>query len=86
MKCQRFLPSEFGPDVDRVHPIEPAGSLFRDKANVRRAIEAEGIPYTYVVSHGFAGYILPNLGDSTEKVPPREKVQVLGDGNCKGIL
>ena len=86
MKCQRFLPSEFGSDVNCIHPVEPAGSLFRDKSNIRRAIEAEGIPYTFVVSYGFAGTILPSQGDFHERVPPKEKVEILGDGNCKGIL
>ncbi|CDP21550.1 unnamed protein product, partial [Coffea canephora] len=64
---KRFLPSEFGVDVDRANAVEPAASLNRTKVEIRRAIEAEGIPYTYLVSNGFAGYlnyILNNFGDS----------------------
>ncbi|CAN6169996.1 unnamed protein product [Urochloa humidicola] len=44
----RFLPSEYGNDVDHVHAVEPAKSIFAVKARIRRAIEAEGIAYTYV--------------------------------------
>ncbi|XP_027153979.1 isoflavone reductase homolog PCBER-like [Coffea eugenioides] len=85
---KRFLPSEFGGDVDRVHAVEPAASLCRTKVEIRRAIEAEGIPYTYLVSNGFAGYlnyILNNFGDSGSTSPPRDKIVILGDGNPKGI-
>ncbi|OAY25201.1 phenylcoumaran benzylic ether reductase Betv6 [Manihot esculenta] len=83
---KRFLPSEFGTDVDRVHPVEPAASNFGLKAKIRRAIEAEEIPYTYVVSNGFAGYFLPSLGQPNAQVPPRDKVVILGDGNTKAII
>uniref|UniRef100_A0A2K2AV87 NmrA-like domain-containing protein n=1 Tax=Populus trichocarpa TaxID=3694 RepID=A0A2K2AV87_POPTR len=50
---KRFFPSEFGNDVDRVHAVEPAKSAFATKANIRRAIEAQGIPFTYVSSNFF---------------------------------
>ena len=54
---------------------------------MRRSIEAEGIPYTYLVSNGFAGYFLPNLGNvlKSATAPPRDKVEIIGDGNPKGI-
>ncbi|GLT71040.1 hypothetical protein SLA2020_430840 [Shorea laevis] len=48
---KRFFPSEFGNDVDRVHAVEPAKTVFATKAEIRRKIEAEGIPYTYRESH-----------------------------------
>jgi hypothetical protein len=83
---QRFLPSEFGPDVDCANAVEPAASFFGLKAGIRRSIEAEGIPYTYVVSNVFAGYFLPNLGQTGATAPPREKVVIIGDGNPKGCL
>ncbi|KAJ6378652.1 hypothetical protein OIU78_028807 [Salix suchowensis] len=52
---KRFFPSEFTTDVDRSHIVEPATGLAASKAKIRRAIEAEGIPYTSVVSNCFAG-------------------------------
>ena len=81
---QRFLPSEFGIDVDRHHAVEPVVSFFERKAKIRRAIESEGVPYTYVSSNAFAGYFLPTLGQQDVTAPPRDKVVILGDGNVKG--
>uniref|UniRef100_A0A2C9W0V4 NmrA-like domain-containing protein n=1 Tax=Manihot esculenta TaxID=3983 RepID=A0A2C9W0V4_MANES len=83
---KRFVPSEFGNDVDRVHAVEPAKSAFDAKVKVRRAIEASGIPYTFVVSNLFAGYFLPNLNQFGATAPPRDKLIILGDGNPKGIF
>lgn len=84
---QRFFPSEFGNDVDRVHAVDPAKSAFEGKARIRRAIEAEGIPYTYVSSNYFAGYFLPTLAQPGQFAPPppKDKVVIYGDGNPKGI-
>ncbi|KAL4187110.1 hypothetical protein AMTRI_Chr09g37570 [Amborella trichopoda] len=83
---QRFFPSEFGNDVDRVHAVEPAKSAFETKAKIRRAIEATGIPYTCVSSNVFAGYFLPTLAQPGVTSPPRDKVVILGDGNPKAIF
>ncbi|XP_045817397.1 phenylcoumaran benzylic ether reductase TP7-like [Trifolium pratense] len=82
---KRFLPSEFGLDADRHHAVEPAAGFLAQKAQIRRAIEAEGIPYTYVVSNAFAGYFLPTLAQQNVTAPPRDKVVILGDGNVKGV-
>ncbi|XP_024030094.1 isoflavone reductase homolog TP7 [Morus notabilis] len=83
---KRFLPSEFGNDVDRSNAVEPAKSVFGAKVQIRRAIEAEGIPYTYVSSNLFAGYFLPTLAQPGATAPPRDKVVILGDGNAKAIF
>ncbi|XP_004291865.1 PREDICTED: isoflavone reductase-like protein [Fragaria vesca subsp. vesca] len=88
---KRFFPSEFGSDVDRVRVhdiVEPAKSFFDSKIQIRRAIEAEGIPHTYVTSNCFAGYFLPRLAQRQPDVtsPPRDKVIIFGDGNAKAIF
>ncbi|KAI5353849.1 hypothetical protein L3X38_006743 [Prunus dulcis] len=83
---KRFFPSEFGNDVDRVHAVEPAKSAFAIKVQIRRAIEAEGIPHTYVSSNCFAGYFLPTLAQPGVSSPPRDKVIILGDGNPKAVF
>ncbi|XP_044490930.1 phenylcoumaran benzylic ether reductase Pyrc5 [Mangifera indica] len=83
---KRFFPSEFGNDVDRVHAVEPAKTAFGIKANIRRSVEKEGIPYTYVSSNFFAGYFLPTLAQPGATSPPRDKVVILGDGNPKAIF
>ncbi|KAG6571908.1 Serine/threonine-protein kinase TOR, partial [Cucurbita argyrosperma subsp. sororia] len=80
---KRFLPSEFGNDVDRVHAVEPAKSAFNLKVQIRRAVEAAGIPYTYVSANFFAGYFLPSLSQPGATTPPRDKVVILGDENPK---
>jgi len=83
---KRFYPSEFGVDADRNNAVEPAKSAFVARAKIRRAIEAEGIPYTYVPSHFFAAYFLPNLVQPGATAPPRDKVIIPGDGNPKAIF
>ncbi|KAI3441934.1 NmrA domain-containing protein [Psidium guajava] len=83
---KRFLPSEFGFDVDRVHAVEPAKTVFAIKAKIRRLVEAEGIPYTYVSSNSFAGWFLPTLAQPEATAPPRDKVVILGDGNAKAVF
>uniref|UniRef100_A0A0D9WQ60 NmrA-like domain-containing protein n=1 Tax=Leersia perrieri TaxID=77586 RepID=A0A0D9WQ60_9ORYZ len=83
---KRFLPSEYGNDVDRTHAVDPAKSVYAKKVSIRRAIEAEGIPYTYVSSNFFAGRFLPNLAQPGVKDLPTDKVIILGDGNVKGIF
>lgn len=83
---KRFLPSEFGVDVDRTSAVEPAKSMFALKAQVRRAVEAAGIPYTYVSSNNFAGYFLPSFSQPGATTPPRDKVVILGDGNAKAAF
>ncbi|KAG1366290.1 putative Isoflavone reductase [Cocos nucifera] len=83
---KRFFPSEFGIDFDRGHAVEPAKSIFATKAQIRRAIEAEGIPYTIVCSNFFAGYFLPSLGQVGAAGLPTDKVVILGDGNAQVII
>ncbi|KAL3038950.1 hypothetical protein AAZX31_01G160000 [Glycine max] len=82
---KRFLPSEFGLDVDHHNAVEPVSSFFEKKVKIRRAIEAERIPYTYISSNLFAGHFLPNLLQQNVTTPPRDKVVILGDGNVKGV-
>ncbi|XP_042482211.1 isoflavone reductase-like protein [Macadamia integrifolia] len=83
---KRFLPSEFGNDVDRIHAVDPALSMWNKKVRIRRTIESEGIPSTIVVCNFFANYFLPNLAQAEGTTPPQEKVVILGDGNPKGIF
>lgn len=83
---KRFFPSEFGNDVDRVHAVEPAKTAFASKANIRRATEAAGIPFSYVSSNFFAGYFLPNLSQPGATAPPRDKVVIMGDGTPKAVF
>jgi phenylcoumaran benzylic ether reductase len=64
--------------------VEPAKSTYAKKAQIRRAVESEGIPYTFVSSNFFAGRFLPNLGQFGVPGLATDKVIILGDGNTKG--
>ncbi|KAL5704675.1 hypothetical protein ACHQM5_023066 [Ranunculus cassubicifolius] len=83
---KRFFPSEFGNDVDRSNAVEPAKSSLDVKVSIRRTIEAEGIPYTYVVANSFSGYFLPNFLQPGATVPPREEITILGTGHAKAVF
>ncbi|KAL7619075.1 hypothetical protein Lser_V15G00672 [Lactuca serriola] len=84
---KRFLPSEFGIDVDHQEAIEPAASMFSEKVQIRRAIEADGIPFTYIACNCFSGYFLPTLAQpGAAAVPPRDKVTIPGDGTPKAVF
>ncbi|KAJ1403153.1 NmrA-like domain [Sesbania bispinosa] len=39
----RFLPSEFGHDVDRADPVEPGLAMYQQKRLVRRVVEESGM-------------------------------------------
>lgn len=67
-----------------MHAVEPSKSNFAAKARIRRAVEAEGIPHTYVCSNCFAGRFLPTLGQFAASGLPTDKVTILGDGSVKG--
>lgn len=82
---KRFLPSEFGNDVDRVQALEPAKSIFNLKVQIRRAVEEAQIPHTFVVSNGFAGYFVSNLFHPGLTSPPRDRVLIHGSGDVKTI-
>jgi len=82
---KRFFPSEFGLDVDHTGIVEPGKSVLSAKVAIRRAVEASGIPYTYVVAGFFAGYALPGIGQALAQGPPADKAVVLGDGNAKAV-
>ncbi|XP_015952000.3 phenylcoumaran benzylic ether reductase POP1 [Arachis duranensis] len=83
---KRFFPSEFGNDADRVQAVGPAKSAYAVKSQIRRAVEAAGIPHTLVVCNFFAGYFLPRLSQLEATTPPRDKVVILGDGNVKCVF
>ncbi|KAG2596242.1 hypothetical protein PVAP13_5KG148800 [Panicum virgatum] len=71
---KRFLPSEFGLDADRSEAVEPTRSLITaTKAAIRRAVEAAGVPYTYVLAGYFFCYGLPGVGQVLDRAPPRRQ-------------
>ncbi|WOG96175.1 hypothetical protein DCAR_0415506 [Daucus carota subsp. sativus] len=83
---KRFFPSEFGQDADRLNAVEPAKSGYACKSQFRRAVEAAGVPFTYIACNFFAGFFLPNLAQTGAKAPPRDKAIILGDGTKKVVF
>ncbi|CAH8276813.1 unnamed protein product [Arabidopsis lyrata] len=83
---KRFLPSEFGMDPSRMgHAMPPGSETFDQKMEVRNAIEAAGIPHTYIVGACFAAYFGGNLSQLGTLLPPKKTVDIYGDGNVKVV-
>ncbi|XP_076923731.1 putative pinoresinol-lariciresinol reductase 3 [Bidens hawaiensis] len=83
---QRFIPSEFGLDPDKTHISEMDQGFYSKKSEIRRLVEAEGIPHTYISCNFFMSYLIPSLVQPGLKSPPRDKVTIFGDGNVKGVF
>ncbi|XP_077253502.1 nmrA-like negative transcriptional regulator family protein [Tasmannia lanceolata] len=83
---KRFIPSEFGADPDKVQISSNQYKFYANKAEIRRIIEEEGIPYTYISCNFFTGVLLPSLVQPGLKTPPRDKVRIFGDGNTKAVF
>ena len=64
--------------------LKPGRVTFDEKMAIRRAIEEANIPHTYVSSNCFAAYFCPNLCQLKSLLPPKERVDVYGNGNVKG--
>ncbi|KAI4330067.1 hypothetical protein MLD38_028375 [Melastoma candidum] len=81
---QRFVPSEFGNEVDRVRrTLPPFEALLENKRKIRRATEAAGIPHTYVAANSFAAYFVDHILHPNETL---EQVVVYGHGHAKAVL
>ncbi|GJT90548.1 isoflavone reductase [Tanacetum coccineum] len=86
-KTQQFLPSEFGIDPSRMESdVDYGKETFEDKVIIRNAIEDAKIPYTYISANGLAGYFVGNLAQFGSLVPPKDRVSIHGDGNCKAVF
>lgn len=83
---QRFLPSEFGHDVDRADPVEPGLTMYNEKRKVRRAVEEAGIPYTYICCNSIAAWPYHDNTHPADVLPPLDQFQIYGDGSVKGKL
>lgn len=81
---QRFLPSEFGHDIDRADPVEPGLTMYEQKRKVRRQIEKCGIPYTYICCNSIAAWPYHDNTHPADVLPPLDRFQIYGDGSVKG--
>lgn len=87
---RRFLPSEYGCDVEHVaeHMVEPARSILGAKVRVRHALKAAGIPHTIVCSNWAQGFLLPRAGDPQlpDGRPPDTTATIFGDGQVQATF
>ncbi|CAD5171287.1 leucoanthocyanidin reductase-like isoform X2 [Musa acuminata AAA Group] len=83
---KRFLPSEFGHDIDKANPVEPALSLYNRKRRVRRAVEAAGVPYTYICCNSIAGWPYHDNKHPSKAAPPLDRFVIYGDGSVRAFF
>ncbi|XP_057952521.1 leucoanthocyanidin reductase-like [Malania oleifera] len=83
---QRFLPSEFGHDIDRADPVEPGLAMYNQKRQVRRAIEEAGIPYTYICCNSIAAWPYHDNTHPADVLPPFDHFHIYGDGSVKAYF
>lgn len=83
---KRFLPSEFGHDIDRADPVEPGLTFYNEKRQIRRAVEAANIPFTYICCNSVAGWPYFYHTHPPELPPPTEQFDIYGDGNVKAYF
>uniref|UniRef100_A0A803QQ94 NmrA-like domain-containing protein n=1 Tax=Cannabis sativa TaxID=3483 RepID=A0A803QQ94_CANSA len=83
---KRFLPSEFGHDVDRAEPVEPGLTMYEEKRKVRRMVEESGVPYTNICCNSIASWPYYDNTHPSEVIPPLDKFQIYGDGTVKAYF
>ncbi|XP_020985562.1 isoeugenol synthase 1 [Arachis duranensis] len=82
---KRFIPSEFGNEVDRVSGLPPFEAILENKRKIRRAIEEANIPYTFVSANSFASYFVDYLLHPNDKTT-LPHITLYGTGQAKVVL
>ncbi|KAH6789366.1 NmrA-like negative transcriptional regulator family protein [Perilla frutescens var. frutescens] len=83
---KRFFPSEFGADPDKTQVSHLDHNFYSRKSEIRRLVESEGIPHTYICCNLYTSCMLPSLVQPGLQTPPRDKVSIFGDGNVRGVF
>ncbi|KAM7272137.1 hypothetical protein ACFE04_031351 [Oxalis oulophora] len=83
---KRFIPSEFGHDVDRAKPVEPGMSVYQEKRSIRRLIEKFHIPYTYICCNSIASWPYHDSTRPSDLLPPLDRFQIYGQGTVKAYF
>eukprot|EP00253_Pinus_taeda_P015247 PITA_15247 len=82
---KRFVPSEFGNEVDKVQALHPFHRVCDNKRKIRRAIEEAGIPFTFFSANSYASYFVDYFFHPRQKPQP-EEVVIYGDGLSKAFM
>ncbi|KAK8521362.1 hypothetical protein V6N13_077470 [Hibiscus sabdariffa] len=83
---KRFVPSEFGHDIDRAEPVEPGLTMYDQKRKVRREIEKCGIPYSYICCNSIAAWPYHDNTHPADVLPPLDRFQIYGDGTVQAYF
>ncbi|ESQ53669.1 hypothetical protein EUTSA_v10025756mg [Eutrema salsugineum] len=83
---KRFIPAEYGADPDKTQVSDLDHGFYSKKSELRRMIESEAIPHTYICCGLFMRILLPSLAQPGLQSPPIDKVTVFGDGNVKAVF
>ncbi|WCJ27430.1 Eugenol synthase 1 [Euphorbia peplus] len=85
---KRFIPSEFGVEVDKVKNTLPAFEYALDKKRkIRRVIEEAGIPHTFVCANACAAYFVNYLlHPHQHELKSDNEIVVYGTGTAKVAL
>lgn len=81
---KRFLPSEFGCEVDSVEVLPPFEACLGKKREVRRALEAAQIPSTFMVTNCCGSYFVNALLHPHQQ--ESRDITVYGTGNDRAVL
>ncbi|KAK4413322.1 Eugenol synthase 1 [Sesamum alatum] len=80
---KRFLPSDFGVEEDRVSVLPPFEAFLEKKRNIRRAVEAANIPYTFVSANCCGAYFVNFL---LRPYQQKQDITVYGSGEAKAVM
>ncbi|XP_018722671.2 eugenol synthase 1 isoform X2 [Eucalyptus grandis] len=80
---ERFVPSDFGCEEDKITPLPPFEEFLEKKRKIRRATEAAGIPFTFVATNCLAAYFINVL---LHPHSPHDEIVVYGDGEANAVL
>ncbi|KAF8005803.1 hypothetical protein BT93_K0168 [Corymbia citriodora subsp. variegata] len=83
---KRFVPSEFGHDIDRADPVEPGLAMYEKKREVRRLIEGLGVPYTYICCNSIAAWPYHDNTHPADVLPPLDRIHIYGEGTVKAYF
>ncbi|XP_010432402.1 PREDICTED: probable pinoresinol-lariciresinol reductase 3 [Camelina sativa] len=83
---KRFIPAEYGANPDKTQVSDLDHGFYSKKSQIKRMIESEGIPYTYICCGLFMRILLPSLVQPGLHSPPIDKATVFGDGNVKAVF
>ena len=83
---KRFLPSEFGHDVDRADPVEPGIQMYKEKRQIRRVVEKYNISHTYICCNSIASWPYHDNNHPSDVLPPLDQFNIYGDGTIKAYF